>query len=253
MCEDSEDDEQVRRIMFVDEQKISAASYQYQRLAEDRERQKASESAAPPSSAADQSASPDSDNKEERMKLIHSLRLNWSRNFLERGGFQFIIQQLYALDVTSTDKKQTEFMFTLARVFLTAAFETDPQKQIGQAVRLTRKSSSIDDNDTVGKKANESKEHKKHKIQELLKNEFGMEILLSTNYARLQQKILSLIFSLLQQSSFSLEDKIIIENAITIWVGALLYKPELFAEFQAFVQGESTTEDFILSGLIFCP
>ena len=43
-------------------------------------------------------------------------------------------------------------MLTLARVFLTASFATDPQKHIGQAVRLTRKSSSIDDGDALDKK-----------------------------------------------------------------------------------------------------
>lgn len=51
---------------------------------------------------------------------------------------------------------------------------------------------------------------------------------------------------------FSLEDKIIIENAITIWVGASLYKPELFDDFRSFNQDGQTAEDFILSGLVFC-
>jgi len=36
-------------------------------------------------------------------------------------------------------------MLTLTRVFLTAAFATDTQKDIGHAVKLVRKSSSIDD------------------------------------------------------------------------------------------------------------
>ena len=88
-------------------------------------------------------------------------------------------------------------------------------------MRLARKSSSIDDNDALDKKIKEKKEQgSKDKIQELLRAEFGMEILLSTNYARLQNKILALVLTLLQQNTFSLEDKIIIENAMTIWVGA---------------------------------
>ena len=78
-----------------------------------------------------------------RKAEISELRLNWSRNFLERGGLQYIMREIYALDVTSSDKKQIEFMLTLARVFLSAAFATDPKKQIGQAVKLVRKSSSI--------------------------------------------------------------------------------------------------------------
>ena len=80
-----------------------------------------------------------------------------------------------------------------------------------------------------------------------------MEILLSTNYGRLQNKILSLVFTILQQKTFSLEQKIIIENAITIWVGATLYKPELFNDFKAFSLNGSSAEDLILSGLVFCP
>jgi hypothetical protein len=86
-------------------------------------------------------------------------------------------------------------MLTLVRVFLTAAFATDHNKDIGSAIRLTRKSSSIDDNDALESKM--KKEAKRDPLQELLHGEFGMEILLSTNYARLQQKILSLIFSIL--------------------------------------------------------
>ena len=60
--------------------------------------------------------------------------------------------------MNSQEPKQTEFMLTLARVFLSAAFATDPQKQIGQAVRLARKSSSIDDGDALDKKKKEKKE-----------------------------------------------------------------------------------------------
>jgi len=39
---------------------------------------------------------------------------------------------------------------------------------------------------------------------------------------------------------------------MTIWVGSSLYKPELFNDFLAFKSGESTVEDLILSGLIYC-
>ena len=91
--------------------------------------------------------------------------------------------QIYALDVNTGEKKQIEFMLTLVRVFLTAAFATDHNKDIGSAIRLTRKSSSIDDNDTLESKT--KKEANRDPLQELLRGEFGMEILLSTNYARL--------------------------------------------------------------------
>lgn len=51
----------------------------------------------------------------------------------------------------------------------------------------------------------------------------------------------------------TLEEKIIIENAMSVWVGASLYKPELFEEFLAFKSSNgSNVEDFILCGLVFC-
>jgi len=59
---------------------------------------------------------------------------------------------------------------------------------------LARKSSSIDDGDALDKKmASNKKDQNNDKIQELMRSEFGMEILLSTNYNRLQAKILTLI------------------------------------------------------------
>ena len=39
---------------------------------------------------------------------------------------------------------------------------------------------------------------------------------------------------------------------MSVWVGASLYKPELFNDFLNFKQGERTAEDFVLSGLVFC-
>lgn len=39
---------------------------------------------------------------------------------------------------------------------------------------------------------------------------------------------------------------------MAIWVGSTLYKPELFEEFLAFKSGDSTVEDLVFSGLIYC-
>ena len=65
--------------------------------------------------------------EEKRQAEATELRLNWSRNFLERGGFQFIMSDIYAMELSSEklQKKEIEFMLTLVRVFLTAAFATD--------------------------------------------------------------------------------------------------------------------------------
>lgn len=159
---------------------------------------------------------------------------------------------MYSLDVVNGDRRQIEFMLTLVRVFLIAAFATDQNKDIGQAVKLARKSSSIDESDGANKSP-QKKQENKDKLQELLHGELGMEILLTANYQRLLQKILALIFNIVKQSEISLEDKIIVENAVSVWVGICLYKQELFNEFVKFKSEESTAHDFILSGLVFCP
>lgn len=90
---------------------------------------------------------------------------------------------MYSLDVENGDRRQIEFMLTLIRVFLIAAFATDQNKDIGQAVKLARKSSSIDGQEDLDKHT--KKPEKKDKLQELLHGELGMEILLSANYSRL--------------------------------------------------------------------
>lgn len=43
------------------------------------------------------------------------------------------------------------------------------------------------------------------------------------------------------------EEKLIIENALSLWVGCILHKQELFNDFYAF-----DSEEFILSGLLYC-
>lgn len=157
ILEDSEEsNDQVKRIMFVQEQHAGYSMSTTINVPKEERKE-----LAPGAAQGD-----DNKGEEEARRQAESteLRLNWSRNFLEKGGFQYILQKIYSLDVTSQDKKQIEFMLTLARVFLTAAFATDTQKDIGQAIRLARKSSSIDDGDTLDKKAVQRKEDKKDKL-----------------------------------------------------------------------------------------
>lgn len=52
------------------------------------------------------------------------------------------------------------------------------------------------------------------------------------------------------------EDKLIVENALSLWVSCILHKNELINEFYQF-KGESgstiqTCDDFVLNGLLFC-
>jgi hypothetical protein len=43
------------------------------------------------------------------------------------------------------------------------------------------------------------------------------------------------------------EDKLIIENALSLWVGCILHKNELLNDFY-----QINSEDFILQGLLYC-
>ena len=53
------------------------------------------------------------------------------------------------------------------------------------------------------------------------------------------------------------EDKLIIENALSLWVGCVLHRNELFNEFYTFTGSEGdkiqNCQDLILNGLLFCP
>lgn len=64
---------------------------------------------------------------------------------------------------------------------------------------------------------------------------------------------MDLLATLLVKTSFSLEDKIILENSISILMGTILFKNELFANFLAFQKEDGAirnTEQIVLAGLL---
>jgi len=62
----------------------------------------------------------------------------------------------------------------------------------------------------------------------------GQDIMLNTDFEQLLAKTLELLTTIISKSSLILEDKIIIENSISIMMGTMLYKKELFANFIGF-------------------
>jgi hypothetical protein len=49
------------------------------------------------------------------------------------------------------------------------------------------------------------------------------------------------------------EDKLIVENALSLWVGCIFHKPELINDFYAFRSATvPSCKDLILKGLLFC-
>ena len=53
-----------------------------------------------------------------------------------------------------------------------------------------------------------------------------------------------------------LEEKLIVENALNLWMACLIFEPHLFDEFRAgsnFGPSIDSADDFILVGLLTCP
>jgi hypothetical protein len=78
-----------------------------------------------------------------------------------------------------------------------------------------------------------------------------MEVLLSTDYKGLQSKILTLLHYVLMKEDTVVEDKTIIENALSLWIGCVLYEPSLMDDFISFKVGDYGAIDLILQGVVF--
>jgi hypothetical protein len=49
------------------------------------------------------------------------------------------------------------------------------------------------------------------------------------------------------------EDKLIIDNAINLWIGCLLHSEDLFNDFSNSENNDLNSEEFLLTGLLYCP
>lgn len=137
---------------------------------------------------------------------------------------------------------------TLLRVFLEAGFKSQ-QGDISQAMRLVRKSSSIgDEGDLASKKAQADEDQ----FVELMKTPEGQEVMLSSNFEQLFDKLMQLLATIMSKSTLILEDKIIIESALAIVVGILLFRNDVYARFIGFTSESAVknTEQIALAGLL---
>lgn len=57
----------------------------------------------------------------------------------------------------------------------------------------------------------------------------------------------------LRKDKLLFEDKLIVENALNLWVGCLLHRSDLFAEFLEPRDPELKADELLLAGLLFCP
>lgn len=123
-----------------------------------------------------------------------------------------------------------------------AALSIGDQAEVYQAVKLSRRSSSMrEENDestadpstTAAKdpadQTNENDEGQRFKqLQQLLDGPLGLEIIDAIDHVKIQEKSLSVISQIIQKDSFTLEEKLIVENALNLWIGCLLHKQDTF-------------------------
>ena len=122
-------------------------------------------------------------------------------------------------------------MLILLRVIMTSAFSSDSSKQIEQAVLLVRKSSSTQDEDKLEKTVSAGEKSdlaspstiSDNVLNQLMAEDYGIEILVNTDFSQLQAHLLSLVSQLIQRKTFTLEDKFIIENSMALWIGCVLH------------------------------
>ena len=124
-----------------------------------------------------------------------------------------------------------------------AAFSISSEDQVYASASLVRRASAVQEDDSRFKQ-----------IQHLLAGPVGEQIISNIDYQQLLSKILTLISQLLDKGEDMIfEDKLIIENALSLLVGCILHKVELLGELYNFKSGSiPSCDEFVLTGLLYC-
>ena len=80
-----------------------------------------------------------------------------------------------------------------------------------------------DTDDATADPTSEGADKKVDQLRALLSGPSGLDILANTNYEGLQTKILTLLQIILRKNEIGMEDKVIIENSLSLWIGIVLY------------------------------
>jgi hypothetical protein len=72
------------------------------------------------------------------------------------------------------------------------------------------------------------------------------------DFQRIQKKTLELVHRILDKKTLVFEDKLVVENALILWLSCLTYHHELFNSFISESINEESAERFILKGILFC-
>ena len=154
----------------------------------------------------------------------------------------------------SFELKYVAFMLHLLRTFTMAAFSTSDSDAYKVAA-LARRSSSVRENDPgepVSAAAEVGEGDSFKQLQKLLEGPMGLEITDAVDYRALQRKVLGVTSQVLKKEKLIFEDKLIVENALNLWVGCLLHRDDLFQEFAESKDLQVTADDFVLMGLLYC-
>jgi hypothetical protein len=118
-------------------------------------------------------------------------------------------------------------MLMLLRVFLNAAHDSVDKQPL-----LRRKSSGGMSSEQISS----------------LMSENAISIVNTIDYDQLQSRLLVFIKQTMETKEITFEHKLILQNALNIWVGSVLQKPELFTKALAL----GGMDELVMGGLLYC-
>lgn len=190
--------------------------------------------------------------------------------FLNGNGFEYVLNQFMNKKINQQvqgedpqrslfELKHIAFLLKLIRIFIMAAFSTSNESSVYASANLVRKSSSTHEEhnestlDTASQQQPEEGSRFKQ-LQNLLAGPTGELIISNIDYQKLLKKILTLISEVLHKETMIFEDKLIIENALSLLVGCILHKVELLNDFYQFKSTSiDSCDEFVLGGILYCP
>lgn len=86
-------------------------------------------------------------------------------------------------------------------------------------------------------------------MMKLFSGLIASEFLDLIDFTSLQSKLLSLISDIVKKDTHSFEEKNIVSNSLNLWIGCILYQPELFLDFLTY----NHIEEITMSGILYCP
>lgn len=85
-------------------------------------------------------------------------------------------------------------------------------------------------------------------LQKLFSGSIAAEFLELIDFRNLQSKLLNLIAQIVVKDTHTFEEKNIVSNSLNLWIGLVLYRPELFLDFLTFQK----IDELIMSGILYC-